>query len=133
MAGFKSLSNKPKSNALHGKPRAICPTMMKMYRSEKTYAERKQDWWKWHCANPDVWLYFERFSLEAISRGRTKISHWLIINRIRWEVNIVTTGEDFKISNDYIAFYARLWNARYPQYKNLFTIKKMIGEVCANP
>jgi hypothetical protein len=98
----------------------------------RSYAERKQDWWKWHCNNPDVWLYFERFSLEAINRGRTRISHWLIINRIRWEVNIVTTGEDFKISNDYIAFYARLWNARYPQYKNLFTIKKMIGEVCAN-
>ena len=98
----------------------------------KSFAERKQDWWNWHCANPEVWLYFERFSLEAINKGRTRISHWLIMNRIRWEVNIVTTGEDFKISNDYIAFYARLWNARYPQHKNLFTIKKMIGEVCLN-
>ena len=98
----------------------------------KSFAERKQDWWNWHCANPEVWLYFERFSLEAISKGRNRISHWLIMNRIRWEVNIVTTGEDFKISNDHIAFYARLWNARYPQYKTLFNIKKMIGEVCAN-
>jgi hypothetical protein len=98
----------------------------------KSYAERKQDFWEWHKANPYVWLYFEKFSLEAINKGRTKISHWLIINRIRWEINIVTTGEDFKISNDYIAFYARLWNAKYPQYKSLFTIKKMIGEICEN-
>ncbi len=28
---------------------------------------------------------------------------------------------DFKISNDYIAFYARLWQAKYPQYKDLLT------------
>jgi hypothetical protein len=94
----------------------------------KNFNERKKEWWKWHCENPEVWQYFERFSLEAIHKGRKKISHWLIINRIRWEVNIVTTGDDFKISNDYIAFYARLWIARYPQYSDLFTIKKMIGE-----
>ena len=39
-----------------------------------------------------------------------------------------TTGEDFKISNEYIAFYARLWKARHPEHKDLFNIKKMIGE-----
>ena len=40
----------------------------------------------------------------------------------------MTTGEDFKISNDYIAFYARLWKAKHPQHKDLFTTKRMIGE-----
>lgn len=93
-----------------------------------SFAERKQIWWEWHKANPHVWKYFERFALEAIAGGHKKISHWLIINRIRWEVTIVTTGSDFKISNDYIAFYARLWQAKYPQYKELFNTKKMIGE-----
>jgi hypothetical protein len=96
--------------------------------STLTFEQRKKDWWEWHKANPAVWQYFEKFSLEAIQRGRKKISHWLIINRIRWEVSILTTGEDFKISNDYIAFYARLWIALYPLHKDLFTIKKMIGE-----
>lgn len=92
------------------------------------FEQRKREWWEWHKANPHVWEYFERFSLEAVSKGRKKISHWLIINRIRWEVNIVTTGEDFKISNDHIAFYARLWKAKHPQHKDLFTTKRMIGE-----
>jgi hypothetical protein len=68
------------------------------------------------------------FALEAVRMGRTKVSHWLIINRIRWEVTIVTTGSDFKISNDYIAFYARLWKAKYPEHKDLFNTKQMIGE-----
>lgn len=92
------------------------------------FEQRKKEWWEWHKANPNVWLHFERFSMEAVNKGRKKISHWLIINRIRWEVNIITTGEDFKISNDYIAFYARLWKAKHPAHKDLFTTKRMIGE-----
>jgi hypothetical protein len=94
----------------------------------ESFEQRKREFWEWHKANPMVWEYFERFSLEAVRRGRKKVSHWLIVNRIRWEVYLETTGEDFKISNDYIAFYARLWRARYPEHKELFNIKKMIGE-----
>ena len=94
----------------------------------ESFAQRKADWWEWHKANPMVWKYFEQYSFEAVNKGRRKISHWLIINRIRWEVSIVTTGDDFKISNDYIAFYARLWKARHPEYRDLFNTKHMIGE-----
>jgi len=92
------------------------------------FLARKQAWWEWHQKNPQVWMMFERFSFEAVNRGRKKISHWLIINRIRWETAILTTGSDFKISNDYIAFYARLWKAKYPMHEDLFNTKKMIGE-----
>jgi hypothetical protein len=93
-----------------------------------TFSEKKEAWWEWHNANPAVWDYFEKFSLDAVRRGTKKISHWLIINRIRWEVYIVTTGKDFKISNDFIAFYARLWKLRYPQHRELFNTKRMLGE-----
>jgi hypothetical protein len=95
---------------------------------DKPFAQRQADFNQWHKDNPYIWKYFERFALEAVQKKRTKISHWLIINRIRWEVYIVTTGEDFKISNDFIAFYARLWREKYPEYKDLFNIKRMIGE-----
>lgn len=84
---------------------------------------------KWHSDNPGVWKYFEKFAFEALANGKKKISHWLIINRIRWEVYIITTGVDFKISNMHIAFYARLWRKTYPQHKDLFNIKRMVGEV----
>jgi len=94
----------------------------------ETFDQRKRKFWEWHKKNPLIWVYFEKFSLEAVNKGCKKISHWLIINRIRWEVYVVTTGDDFKISNDYIAFYARLWRATHPEHKDLFSIKKMIGE-----
>ena len=94
----------------------------------KSFEERKREWQDYHRENPLIWEYFERFAFEAVNKRHKKISHWLIINRIRWEVNIVTTGEDFKISNDHIAFYARLWKAKHPAHKDLFTTKRMIGE-----
>ena len=95
---------------------------------DKSFAQRRAEFDQWHKENPSIWKHFERFAMEAVYKKRTKISHWLIINRIRWEVYIVTTGEDFKISNDYIAFYARLWREKYPMHKDLFNVKRMIGE-----
>jgi hypothetical protein len=93
-----------------------------------TFKERKAEWEDYHRENPLIWKYFEKFAFEAVDRGHRKISHWLIINRIRWEVYIVTTGEEFKISNNFIAFYARHWQETYPPYKELFNTKRMVGE-----
>ena len=85
----------------------------------------KEKWWEWHKDNPHVWKLFEKFSLIAIAAGHQKCSAWLIVNRIRWETTIVTKGTDFKISNDFIALYARLFHVRYPQHDGFFKIKKM--------
>jgi len=92
------------------------------------YEDKKKIWWEWHLKNPHVWKLFEKFSLQALDKGHKKLSHWLIINRIRWECAIETTGNDFKISNDFIAFYARYFNYKYPEHKGFFTIKKMKGQ-----
>ena len=90
--------------------------------------KRKRKWWDWHKKNPQVWDKFESYTLEAINSGRKKYSHWAIINRIRWHNEIETRGGDFKISNDYICFYARLFHARHPQYKDFFTLKPLKEE-----
>ena len=87
--------------------------------------KQKQAWWEWHKANPRVWYLFEQFTFEALDSGREHFSHWLIMNRIRWETSIVTTGDDFKIRNDFIAYYARLFMAVYPEHKGFFRIKRM--------
>ena len=93
-----------------------------------TYDEKKKRWWAWHKKNIRVWNQFQRFAMEAVDNGRTKISHHIVIDRIRWETAIVSTGEDVKISHDYAAFYARLWKVTYPQYADLFRTKRMKGE-----
>ena len=85
----------------------------------------KQKWWEWHRTNPHVYQLFEKFTFMAINKGHKNLSAWLVVNRIRWETSIETTGDDFKISNDYIALYARLFMHYHPEYEGFFRIKRM--------
>ena len=94
----------------------------------KELDDRKQDWWAWHRLNPHVWRLFEKYSFEAIKSGRENYSAWAVIQRIRWHTTIETQGADFKISNDYIAFYSRLFHVKHPQYDGFFITKKLKGE-----
>jgi hypothetical protein len=90
--------------------------------------ETKRKWWIWHRANPHVYELFKRFTMQAINRGHRNLSAWLIVNRIRWETSIETTGDDFKISNDFIAYYSRLFMHDHPQYKGFFRTKTLKSE-----
>lgn len=84
--------------------------------------DMKARWWAWHKENPKVWALFERFALEALDKGMTRLSGWLIVNRIRWEV-AMTKGEEFKVRNEFIALYVRLFQKRHPQQAKMFTTK----------
>lgn len=84
----------------------------------------------WIVENIHVYELFCEFAIKALQSGKKKISHWLIVNRLRWEVEIETKGtcyqdKEFKISNDYIAFLARDFMKDHPQYGEVFKIKQM--------
>lgn len=72
---------------------------------------------------PHVYQLFEKFALELASQ-KSKSSAWLVANRMRWEAEF-STEEQYKITNDYIGLYARMFMDRHPQYDNFFTVKKM--------
>ena len=95
---------------------------------EQSLEERKRKWWEWHKKNPMVYELFEKYTFNAIETGRQHYSHWAIVNRIRWDREIETQGGDFKISNDYIGFYARLFHARHPEYNGFFRLKPLKEE-----
>lgn len=85
----------------------------------------KRKWWEWHKENPHVYELFERFAFEAIGKGHDRLSAWLIVNRIRWETTVETNGGDFKISNDFIAYYSRLFMHMHPEYDGFFRTKEL--------
>ena len=67
--------------------------------TQKKLDDRKQKWWEWHKKNPDVYKLFVKYSFEAINSGRRRYSQWAIINRIRWNKEVETTGcDEFKIA-----------------------------------
>lgn len=59
--------------------------------------------------NPHVYEMFDRFAREALDAGRKVLSAYLIFERIRWETQIVTQGDPFKVNNNYRPYYARKW------------------------
>lgn len=93
-----------------------------------THLEKKKKWWAFHLNNPHVYELFNKYTHEAINSGARHCSPWLIIGRIRWETAIETTSDDFKISNDFIAFYSRLFMKWNPRHKGFFKTKPMKGE-----
>ena len=80
---------------------------------------------EYHQKNPEVYNLFKKYALEMAETGRKKYSAWTIINLIRWHHDINSNEDEFKISNDYIAIYARLFAYHHPQYKDFFTFKTM--------
>jgi hypothetical protein len=88
---------------------------------KKTLFEKFYDY---HNENPHVYKEFEDLSNQAWENGRRRYSGWTIINVIRWNFDITTTGKPFKISNDYIAIYTRLFNLRNPEKVGFFELKQ---------
>jgi hypothetical protein len=76
--------------------------------------------------DPHVYSLFEAFAKEVAAKKK-KASAWLIANRMRWEVQIeiFDNEAEYKINNDFISLYARLFMARHPKYNKLFTVKKL--------
>jgi hypothetical protein len=93
--------------------------------TEKPKIPEFRRWQNWDRRNPDFFDLFEQFTFEAIEAGATKLSGWLVANRIRWETEIVTRGAERKVPNLCIAYFTRLFAAKHPQHVKLFELRRM--------
>ena len=75
--------------------------------------------------SPRVWRHFERFALEAVQSGR-KMGAKAVMERVRWETEI-EQSQEFKVSNSWTAYYARLFAIKYPYYRDYFDFKQVQG------
>lgn len=80
---------------------------------------------RYHQDNPQVYEAFKRLTFQLISAGRENFSASAVVERIRWGVSIGEYGpDDFKINNNYRAFYARLFHVEHPQHDGFFRTRK---------
>ncbi len=70
-------------------------------------AKTKKEFEKFHLDNPKVYQLFCYFTQKVRTAGYTKYSAEAIFNQIRWYTTIETTGDEYKINNDYKAYYSR--------------------------
>lgn len=82
-----------------------------------------RDFEHYHRTNPRIYDYLVNFAFQARNAGKTKTSITLLVNRVRWYVDVETQGDDFKINDHYGPYYARLLMAEYPGLEGLFNLR----------
>jgi hypothetical protein len=86
---------------------------------------------EFHQKNPQVYELWKRFCNEAINAGRKVLSAGLIAERIRWETEVITQGDKFKLNNNHRAYYARLFMRDNPQHDGIFKTRVVNGAIPA--
>ena len=91
------------------------------------FSDTKRDKFnEFHRENPDVYTSFKKFAFQLINAGCKRLGSKQIIERIRFETAIKTTGDpDFKINNNHTCFYSRLFCNDYPEHLNKFNFKQI--------
>lgn len=96
---------------------------MQLKFNQKFNQKANEKFERYHFLNPQIYNAFRYFTLKAIEKGYKRLSAEFIINIIRWETKISATDDDYKINNNYKAFYVRKFISDFPKYKNLFELR----------
>lgn len=79
--------------------------------------------------NPAVYAALVRLAREWVaSTGRHKLGIKTLFERTRWEIAMTTTDPDFKLNNNFTAYYARLIMLREPDLAEMFTLRRSAAD-----
>lgn len=93
---------------------------------ENPRSEMEKKFWEYHRKNPHIYWAFDRFSHEAVRSRRDSFGASMVIERVRWYLNVETDSDDgFKVNNNFKAYYARLWTRNNPQHKGLYYKRRL--------
>lgn len=74
----------------------------------------------YHDANPNVYIAFRDMTRATIAKGFKHYSAKGIFELIRWHTGTAAYKDCFKVNNNYTPFYARKFEAEFPQHKDFF-------------
>lgn len=87
-------------------------------------ASMAQRFEEFHEANPRVYYTLLHLSREWRRRmGDRKCGIGALFERMRWEIQITTSDPDFKVNNNFRAFYARLLMLKNPELAEMFDLR----------
>lgn len=80
---------------------------------------------RFHADNPVVYETLVRLARQWVSRtGRHRLGIKSLCERARWDIAFITDDPDYKINNNWTAYYARLIMAREPDLAGLFELRR---------
>ena len=87
----------------------------------RTLEQRFRDF---HAAHPDVYDELARLARRALADGRKRIGIKMLWEVVRWQHMCMTaTDGEYKLNNNYHAFYARLLMRQEPDLRGIFEIR----------
>jgi len=76
------------------------------------------------AANPHIYNGLKRIALNLRREGRKQYGVKALFERLRWDGSVTTeTGEDYKLSNDFTALYARKLMRECQELRGFFAIR----------
>lgn len=79
---------------------------------------------EFHRANPHVYDALRRRALRAQGRGY-RPGMKCLFELLRWSHGMATSGEEFKLNNNFCSHYARLLMAREPLLAGFFELREL--------
>lgn len=80
-------------------------------------------------AHPEVWDLFCYFTWDRIRAGFEHYSADAVLHRVRWETSAGSTIGDYKINNNYSAFYARKFHDYFPSHADFFRCRASVADL----
>ena len=79
-----------------------------------------------HESNPHVYRNLRALALGMRrQRGKKRVGIKMLYEVLRYQYDIQTTGQEFKLNNNYTAYYARLLMAQEPELAGLFEVREI--------
>ncbi len=75
--------------------------------------------------NPGVFKQFVELAFKMLKTGRAKYSARTIIEVMRWEYDLQTVGEVFKINGDFVPMYVRMLIHENPEFGDFFELRRV--------
>lgn len=89
-------------------------------------ADTVMQFFAWHNQHPEIWKAFEIKTLELIKSGVSHFGAKAIAESIRYDES-VKGGTDFKLNNNFVSYYSRVFVLKYPQHKDFFEFREIEG------
>ena len=78
--------------------------------------------------NLEVWLAVQSITKQMVFKGVKKSGIVVVFGKIRYDHTIKTKSDKFKLSNNYMPFYAKAFAEKYPNFAFIFDYKKSRAE-----
>jgi hypothetical protein len=100
----------------------IEPMVRPTYVSGATIQERYE---AFRDLNPWVLEALETMTERYLSSGRRRLGIGMLVEVLRWHHDTATTGDAFKLNNDYRSRFVREMIARHPEWSEVFSLRDL--------